>query len=100
MNCRPWDQLGPCWPESNDTKRGQGGRPSAPNSRLTHLSPKFGHYLNAPKLTQAPKNMKFAINDNGPRDSSYGLWQPPVTVWQVFPSSQGNPFASVMEPAL
>ncbi|MBW0552329.1 hypothetical protein O181_092044 [Austropuccinia psidii MF-1] len=36
--CGPWDQLGPIWTNSNEAKRGKGGRPAAPNSRWVHLS--------------------------------------------------------------
>ncbi|MBW0464515.1 hypothetical protein O181_004230 [Austropuccinia psidii MF-1] len=30
MVCGPWDQLGPFWPNSNEAKRGKGGRPVSP----------------------------------------------------------------------
>ncbi|MBW0565318.1 hypothetical protein O181_105033 [Austropuccinia psidii MF-1] len=69
--CGPWNTLGPFWPNSNEAKRGQGGRPTAPNSRWASLSlfwsyiqevPKWPKDLTNPDLAQGPKTPRMAIS--------------------------------------
>ncbi|MBW0474856.1 hypothetical protein O181_014571 [Austropuccinia psidii MF-1] len=59
--CGPWDQLGPFWPNSNDSKRGQEGSSSAAKPQVD------------PRTTDWPQ---IPIDPNFP----HGLWKPPDTI--------------------
>ncbi|MBW0538453.1 hypothetical protein O181_078168 [Austropuccinia psidii MF-1] len=50
----PWsvEPLGPFWPKSHESKRGQGGNPPAPKARWVPPEPIFAPNLNNPKNGQ------------------------------------------------
>ncbi|MBW0478182.1 hypothetical protein O181_017897 [Austropuccinia psidii MF-1] len=70
MVCMPQSvaPLGPFWPRSNDTKRGQGGKPPAlkarwvPNHKWTHLSQFWPPISTLPKIPQTTPGPKLAKN--------------------------------------
>ncbi|MBW0467369.1 hypothetical protein O181_007084 [Austropuccinia psidii MF-1] len=73
----PWDPVGPFWPKSIETKRGQGGSPLAQKD---------------PKLETINHGPHFQPTTSGNHQG------PPAPVQQVFPWIQGKIILSFMDP--
>ncbi|MBW0582181.1 hypothetical protein O181_121896 [Austropuccinia psidii MF-1] len=99
--CGLWDQLGPFCPNSNETKKCQGGSPVGPPE------PVFGQNLKRPKtlrLAQGPKTLNLDINGHIPQYSSHGLCQSTEDhshhQQDVSPQDQRDFYPNSMDPSL
>ncbi|MBW0471378.1 hypothetical protein O181_011093 [Austropuccinia psidii MF-1] len=100
---KPWsvEPMGPFWPNSNESKRGQGGNPPAPkvrwvpNHKLAHLSQFWPPISTFPKMAKrTPRTTFWPL-------STPGLWQPPEATSSSparFPLNSGEelPFTNVI----
>ncbi|MBW0517287.1 hypothetical protein O181_057002 [Austropuccinia psidii MF-1] len=90
--------LGPSWPKSNETKRGQGGSPLAPKPQVGPPEPVLRPKHNQPKM--AKNHLRSPIGHK----AVHGLWKPPEVTSSAqnkdSPPVQGKTSPSSMHPVL